>query len=459
MKEYKELKITDNDLKTTLFTFFDYSSPSEFNQSDWLFRNSLFRKIDFNPYDIWKNLNLDDKKDFAEILKYNMQLKIDSSIAKEFNELLAIAQDSPQNSYQLKIRVRHNNKFSRDKEYAAYEIKLEIHDCRKSDNQNPIILIQQSTGFQWAFNFMFGFLYNVGSNFSFNKNIIYVMDEPATHLSVPARKEFRKFLKEYAHKNHVTFVLATHDPFLVDTDHLDEIRIVEKETESSVIKNSFNYPLNNASKDSDALYQIKHSLGVGQHVFHNTQKHRIIFVEGITDYCYLSAFKLYFNEREFKDNPIPFTFLPISGLKNNPNEMKETLQKFCELDNNPIVLTDDDRKDGSDTQRAKSEEFKNANEEMHDPIRILQLSDCDENFKQIEDCFSENDKKEYAKNKRKELAMAFKTRLLYSGKDDVMSEETKENFKKLFEWIKKECNNPTIKKEYIKFDYNTPQIL
>ncbi|WP_414600140.1 hypothetical protein [Helicobacter pylori] len=277
--------------------------------------------------------------------------------------------------------------------------------------------------------------------------------------SVPARKEFRKFLKEYAHKNHVTFVLATHDPFLVDTDHLDEIRIVEKETEGSVIKNSFNYPLNNASKDSDALYQIKRSLGVGQHVFHNPQKHRIIFVGGITDYCYLSAFKLYFNERDFKDNPIPFTFFPISGLKNNPNEMEETIQKLCELDNNPIVLTDDDRKDNSDPQKAKSEQFKKANEEMPNPIKILQLSDCDEKFKQIEDCFSEKDKKEYAKNKRMELAMAFKTRLLYSRKDDVMSEETKKNFLKLFEWIKKECNNSTIKKEYIKFDYNTPQIL
>ncbi len=313
IKEYKELKITDNDLKTTLFTFFDYSSPSEFNQSDWFFRNSLFRKIDFHPNTIWntfgkilnyknfqknlkyeqaleimfdKNNNLEvyfgfDKscvipkkylqeidqellkeikrsdypfpkceyhsdndmvqltfsKDDAsplmvevslvEILEYNMQLKMDSSIAKEFNKLLAIAQDSPQDNYQLKIRVRHNNKFFREK-CTAYEIKLEIHDCRKSDNQKPIILSQQSTGFQWAFNFMFGFLYNVGSNFSFNKNIIYVMDEPAAHLSVPARKEFRKFLKEYAHKNHVTFVLATHDPFLVDTDHLDEIRIVEK---------------------------------------------------------------------------------------------------------------------------------------------------------------------------------------------------------------------------------------
>ncbi|MFP6242684.1 ATP-binding protein [Helicobacter pylori] len=517
MKEYKEPKITDNDFKAVLFTCIDYSSPSEFNQSDWFFRNSLFRKMDFHPNAIWnffgrilkdgqaleiiifdKNNDLviyNSEKSFsipkkylqeigqkeirqskylstevkgecdnnvcqleffkkdtshllfkvnfteilenlAEILEYNMQLKIDSSIAKEFNELLAIAEDSSQDSYQLKIRVRHNNKLPREKS-TAYEIKLEIHDCRKSDNQNdPIILSQQSTGFQWAFNFMFGFLYYVGSHFSLNKNIIYVMDEPATPLSVPARKDFRKFLKEYAHKNHVTFVLATHDPFLVDTDHLDEIRIVEKETEGSAIKNSFNYPLNNASKNSDALDKIKRSLGVGQHVFHNPQKHRIVFVEGITDYCYLSAFKLYFNEHnpQFKDNPIPFTFLPISGLKKESDEMKETIQKLRELDNNPIVLTDDDRKCDSN-QNAMSERFKNANEKMLKPITILQLSKCNKNFKQIEDCFSENDKKEYAKNKRKELAMAFKTRLLYSGNDDVVSEETKKNFLKLFEWI------------------------
>ncbi len=526
MRECKDLKITDSDLKI---------KPLEDFHSQFFahcFSQSLFNKIDFNPTTIWhsletkrtlqikfdKNNDLEvyfgfDKsfvipkkylqeidqellkeirrsdypfpkceyhndKDMvqltfskddasplmvevslAEILEYNMQLKIDSLITKEFNRLLAIAEDSPQDSYQLKIHVRHNNKLSEEKEYTAYEIKLEVYDCRKShDHNEPIILSQQNTGFQWAFNFMFGFLYNVGSDFSFNKNIIYVMDEPATHLSVPARKEFRKFLKEYAHKNHVTFVLATHDPFLVDTDHLDEIRIVEKETEDSVIKNHFNYPLNNAGKDSDALDKIKRSLGVDQHVFHNPQKHRIIFVEGITDYCYLSAFKLYLYYKEYKDNPIPFTFLPISGLKNNPNDMKETIKKLCELDNHPIVLTDDDRKCVFN-QKATSERFKKANEDFCNPITILQLSDCDRYFKQIEDCFSANDRKKYAKNKRMELAMAFKTRLLYSGKDDVVSEETKKNFLKLFEWIKKECNNPTIKKEYIKFDYNTLQIL
>ncbi|GAA9906778.1 hypothetical protein VN0889_02440 [Helicobacter pylori] len=526
MREYKELKITDNDLKTALLTHLDYSSPSEFDQSDWFFRNSLFRKMDFHPNTIWntfgkilnyKNFDQKDLKyeqaleimfdknndleiysgldkpfvipkkylqeinqeslkeikqskypfnieakgeynnnvwqleffndkssllfkvnfteileNIAEILEYNMQLKMDSLIAKEFNKLLAIAQDDHQDNYQLKIRVRHNNKFFREK-CTAYKIKLEIYDCRKSDNQKPIILSQQSTGFQWAFNFMFGFLYNVGSNFSFNKNIIYVMDEPAAHLSVPARKEFRKFLKEYAHKHNTTFVLATHDPFLVDTDHLDEIRIVEKKEEGSAIENTFNYPLNNAGKDSDALDKIKRSFGVSQNVFHNPQKHRIIFVEGTTDYCYLSTFKLYFNEREFKNDPIPFTFLPISGLKKEPNEMKETIQKLHELDNDPIILIDDDRR----SKNKFSEQFKKANEEMPVPITILQLSSCDENFKQIEDCFSTNDREEYAKNKRMELAMAFKTRLLYSEKDDVVSEETKNNFKELFKWITK----------------------
>ncbi len=532
MREYKELKITDNDLKTALLTCLDYSSPSEFDQSDWFFRNSLFRKMDFHPNTIWntfrkilnyknfdqKNLkyeqaleimfdknndlevysiynklfnipkkylqkinqeslkeikqskypsNIEAKGEYnnnvwqleffndkssllfkinfteileniAEILEYNMQSRIDSLIAKEFNELLAISQDDHQDNYQLKIRVRHNNKFFREK-CTAYEIKLEIYDCRKSDNQKPIILSEQSTGFQWAFNFVFSFLYNVGSNFSFNKNIIYVMDEPATHLSVPARKEFRKFLKEYAHKHNTTFVLATHDPFLVDTDHLDEIRIVEKKEEGSAIENTFNYSLkNDANRNSDALDKIKHSFGVSQNVFHNPQKHRIIFVEGTTDYCYLSAFKLYFNEREFKNDPIPFTFLPISGLKKEPNEMKETIQKLRKLDNNPIILIDDDRR----SKNKFSEQFKKANEEMPGLITILQLSSCDENFKQIEDCFSANDREEYAKNKRMELAMAFKTRLLYSEKDDVVGEETKKNFLKLFEWIKERVKQP-----------------
>ncbi|PUD86883.1 hypothetical protein C2R45_03470, partial [Helicobacter pylori] len=78
MKEYKELKITDNDLKTALFTLFDYSSLSEFNQSDWFFRNSLFRKMDFHPNTIWNFFGsiLNYKNFDQKNLKYEQALQI-----------------------------------------------------------------------------------------------------------------------------------------------------------------------------------------------------------------------------------------------------------------------------------------------------------------------------------------------------------------------------------------------
>ncbi|MGL2858371.1 ATP-binding protein, partial [Helicobacter pylori] len=222
MKEYKEPKITDNDLEAISTKETGLASQLS---GHWFFQLSLFNKTNFNPNKIWiplefnkrskikfdKDLEIyfdshgsfniskkylqeidqeslkkikqskdffpiqkiESKHDnndilqleffendtsflfakgsFAEILEYNMQLKIDSLITKEFNELLAIdqdsPQDSPQDSYQLKIHVRHNNKLSEEKEYTAYEIKLEVYDCRKSHDQNePIILSQQSTG-------------------------------------------------------------------------------------------------------------------------------------------------------------------------------------------------------------------------------------------------------------------------------------------------------------------------
>ncbi|MFP6287643.1 AAA family ATPase [Helicobacter pylori] len=78
MKKYKEPKITDNDLKTALFTCIDYSSPSEFDQSDWFFRNSLFRKMGFHPNTIWNTSgNILNYKNFDQKnLKYEQALGI-----------------------------------------------------------------------------------------------------------------------------------------------------------------------------------------------------------------------------------------------------------------------------------------------------------------------------------------------------------------------------------------------
>ncbi|AFI05518.1 OLD family protein [Helicobacter cetorum] len=415
----------------------------------------------FTFYDLEDNFLFDKKTNLLYELKKELK-KMGEKISKEFNESYCI---NPNDEY------RYIFEFRLKKQHF-------LHIRIKRDNEY-LELAKQSTGFQWFFNLFFNFLYpfkyhknginrELGKNSSYrNYNSIVVMDEPATHLSVPARQEFRERLRRYGKKRGITFVLATHDPFLVDTNHLDEIRIVEKQKNGSVIYNEFNYPLNDVRKDSDALDKIKRSLGVEQHIFHNPRKHQIIFVEGITDYCYLSAFKLYFNERypQYKDNPIPFTFLPISGLKreikdedeDKLREMKETIKKLCELDNNPIVLIDDDRKNGVDPQKANSEKFKKANAERGNPIKILQLSQCNENFKQIEYLFSDEDQQKYSlKNKNRELAIAFKSKLyIVSHKlnnkhypyplnnQDIISKQTEINFLYLFEWIA--CNLSSVK--------------
>ncbi|WP_425251431.1 AAA family ATPase [Helicobacter pylori] len=117
MKEYKELKITDNDLKTTLFTFFDYSSPSEFNQSDWLFRNSLFRKIDFNPNTIWNF--------FVSILKDGQALQI---IMFDKNNDLVIYDSEKSFNIPKKYLQEIDQKEIKRSEYLSTEVKGECNN-------------------------------------------------------------------------------------------------------------------------------------------------------------------------------------------------------------------------------------------------------------------------------------------------------------------------------------------
>ncbi|GAA9152284.1 hypothetical protein HpHA181_02480 [Helicobacter pylori] len=65
MKEYKELKITDNDLKIKLFEDFVHSNQFF---AHWFFQ-SLFNKIDFNPTIIWHSLET----------KRTLQIKFDKN--------------------------------------------------------------------------------------------------------------------------------------------------------------------------------------------------------------------------------------------------------------------------------------------------------------------------------------------------------------------------------------------
>ena len=282
--------------------------------------------------------------------------------------------------------------------------------------EQAISLDYQSTGFKWFFNLFFNLL----NSTDLNHGDIIIMDEPATNLHVKGQRELRGFLKEFAIHNDISIVIATHSPFLIDLDYLDEIRVVVNKENITSIENNFAAVNEN---DPDSLLPIKDSLTVENHILVNPEE-KVVFVEGITDYNYLTAFKILFKKEGI-------TFLPINGVGKTKEECIKITQRLMKIrKKDPILLVDNDKAGNC---------IKEVNKDNKD-FRIISLSEADEKFKTIESLFSDEDKGKFGlvdesgkSVKHASTSTIFKNHILKN--QDEVSAETKENFAKLFEML------------------------
>lgn len=276
-----------------------------------------------------------------------------------------------------------------------------------SENGFDIPLDSQSAGFKWFFDFFF----NVFADSKVGNGDIVILDEPATNLHPAGQIELRKQIQGFGHKNGILFIMSTHSPFMIDQDYLDEIRLVKKNNQDSVLVNKFTV---NEDSSFDVLLPIKTALTVNRHILLNPDD-LLIFVEGITDYNYLVAFK-----NLFKIDRL--TFIPIQGIR-RLNLDKDLLK----ITKRPILLVDSDR-DGKYVVEKYGE---NTNIEIH------QLANADSKFTVIESLFSEADKKQYCyrdgDKKDYKLSSYFKHNIEDLKKK--LSKETKDNFEKLLTHI------------------------
>jgi ABC-type multidrug transport system ATPase subunit len=260
----------------------------------------------------------------------------------------------------------------------------------------------QSAGFKWFFNFYINFL----SNNDLKPGDIVVIDDQTAALHVRAQVELRNFIKEFAKESGISFIIATHSPFMIDVDNLDELRIIKRDGKKSEIINNFS--LQNDG-ERDTLFNVLSSLSIGRHILLDPNK-ILIFVEGVTDYNYLVAFKKYFN----KDN---LSFLPINGLKD-----KKLHTKLLDIYKNPILLVDND-------EAGKIAIGQNAKKK--NKIEIHTLAEVNGNFKTIEDLFTDID--------RESIKKSYTDSCTFKNSFDeivlTLSEETKENFKRLLETL------------------------
>ncbi|BCR36669.1 AAA family ATPase [Mariniplasma anaerobium] len=317
----------------------------------------------------------------------NYEKKINKSVTKLSNLFNEIYSFETEDKYHFRLAIESDNLY-----------------FMISENEEDILLDSQSTGFRWFFDFFF----NIFSDNKIEKGDIVLLDEPATNLHVAGQIELRKQIKKFGMQNGVTFIMSTHSPFLIDPDYLDELRVVSKINQNSIVCNKFTV---NQENDVDVIMPIKTALTVNRHIILNPDD-LLIFVEGITDYNYLVGFK----ELLGYDH---INFMPIQGIK-RANLHKELLK----ITKTPVLLVDSDGA-GKYVYDKNKDKF---------GIEVFKLADIEETFKEIEDLFTKSDQARFhVMDKDYKVTSGFKNALV--NKKIRVSKETKENFIKLFKHI------------------------
>lgn len=302
-----------------------------------------------------------------------------------------------------------------------YKFTLKFESSRisfgmaRGKDEDPIRLEYQSTGFRWFFDFYFNFI----ANNSLKPGDIVIMDEPATNLHPQGQAELRKFIKEFAVKNDILFIIATHSPFLIDTDNYDELRVVSMENNRSRIDNLFTIV---NMGDPDSLLPIKESLTIKQNVFYDLDT-EVVWVEGITDYVYLTMFKNFLGIKNM-------AFLPFNGVGTSKEETAEILKKLVDIKFHKRSLLVDADKAGNDMY-GQAKKGKAGFDTIHNLSEVEIAGD--KKAKVIEDLFSSEDKKKY--DMISEKRSLWISDMKNHAKKEDFSEETIANFTKLFELL------------------------
>jgi hypothetical protein len=181
----------------------------------------------------------------------------------------------------------HNLKVSADGD----ELELRV-----SDNVNPweIAFGERSRGFQWFFSFYLTFLVESGKT---HRGAIILLDEPGLHLHPTAQEKLLAFFQRISDKNQIIY--SSHSMFMVDPDHVDNVRTVYLLPKDAANPKSRAYTHvsegTEPEGDRDTLLpmQAAGAYRLAQTVFLGK---RTLIVEGISDYWLFKGLSSYLQQ-------------------------------------------------------------------------------------------------------------------------------------------------------------------
>jgi hypothetical protein len=168
---------------------------------------------------------------------------------------------------------------------------------------------QRSRGFVWFFSFLVWFD-SVQNQLEEDKDksrpLILLLDEPALSLHALAQADFLKYIDDLATKHQVLY--STHSPFMIHSDRLHEVRIVEdRDKIGTVITDNVSWT------DERTIFPLQAALGwtIAQNLFISE---RNLLVEGSADLVYLQAISSILESQGRTSLRDDVTIVPAGGL-------------------------------------------------------------------------------------------------------------------------------------------------
>lgn len=252
--------------------------------------------------------------DPEERMLYRTQVALFEWAGLDANELHALGIPKQQHETQEGVERRKAER-ARILESASYQLsgdwmdwwdqrmhKLKVSadgdelELRVSDDINPweIAFGERSRGFQWFFSFYLTFLVESGKA---HQGAIILLDEPGLHLHPTAQEKLLAFFQRISAKNQIIY--SSHSMFMVDPDHVDNVRTVYLLPKEANNPKSHAYTHVSAGiepeGDRDTLLpmQAAGAYRLAQTVFLGK---RTLIVEGISDYWLFKALSHHLQE-------------------------------------------------------------------------------------------------------------------------------------------------------------------
>lgn len=306
----------------------------------------------------------------------------------------------------------------------------------KQDN-TAFELKDRSLGFRWFFSFLLFTEFRKARQGE-KGEYLFLFDEPASNLHPSHQQNLLKLLEEIGKGAKIIYSTHSHyllnPKFLLNTFVVQDKGMLLTDKQSNYEQDIIAKPYRQFVSDSNTARSsdFQPILDVLEYVDNPfTLTGNIVFTEGKYDYYIL---------KWLQENSNDFNFYPGGGVTSYENVFREYLahnRKF-------IAIFDDDQ----EGRKAKENYIEKISQELRERVFTLKNVHADFDGYTTENLFTDDDQKKIIANYKngggeigkKDINLAIQ-QLFIQGEKIELSEKTKENFKRVFEFIKSKFND------------------